>query len=272
MKLDNRMVKSPEALAAIRAGGKILGEVLAQAAAAVKVGASTKSLDELAEKLIRAAGGRPAFLGYKISSRDNAYPATLCVSVNDEVVHGIPKLSHIIQDGDIVGLDIGMEWPYTEGGPKGFFTDTAISVIAGTPRPGDTELLARTYESLRVGIAAAHLGNEIKDISRAIENSLKPYPYGVVRDLVGHGVGYAVHEEPQVPNFVDRRTPTVRLLDGMVLALEPMVTTGGMDVYTEKDGWTVRTEDGSRSAHFEHTIIISPTGPEIVTLRPGEKM
>lgn len=272
MKTDSRMVKSREALSAIRAGGKILGEVLAEVAAAVRVGVSTKSLDELAEKLIRAAGGRPAFLGYKISARDSAYPATLCVSINEEVVHGIPSDSRIIADGDIVGLDIGMEWPYSEGGQKGFYTDTAISVIAGTARPGDAELLDRTYASLRAGIAAAQLGNEIKDISRAVEISVKPFGYGVVRDLVGHGVGYAVHEAPQVPNFVDKFSPQVRLLSGMVLALEPMVTTGGMDVYTKPDGWTIVTKDGSRSAHFEHTIIISPDGPEIVTLRPGEKL
>ncbi len=272
MEKNSRMIKDPAALVAIREGGKKLGEILAECAAMVAPGISTKALDDRAEFLIRQCGGRPAFLGYTISTKDPAYPASLCVSVNEEVVHGIPRVDHIIQDGDVVGLDIGMEWPFTPDGPKGYYTDTAISVIAGTPRAEDEKILAATYESLCRGIKAATVGNEIKDISKAVEKYLTPLGYGIVRDLVGHGVGYAVHEAPQVPNFTDRFQPSIRLLPGMVLALEPMVTIGSADVYTEKDGWTVSTEDHSRSAHFEHTIIISPTGPEIVTLRPGEKI
>ncbi len=263
-------IKTPEALVAIREGGKILGEILERVAALVRVGATTLELDQAAEKFIRECGGRPAFLAYQISPRYPAYPASLCVSVNDEVVHGIPKESVVLRDGDIVGLDIGMEWPYKKGGVAGFYTDTALTVGVGEVSSSNKALMTRTHDSLFTGIAAARAGSEIRDISRAVENALRPFGYGIVRDLVGHGVGYAVHEDPQVPNFFDRNSPRVPLEAGMVLALEPMVNLGHADVYTERDGWTIKTEDGSRSAHFEHTIIITEQGAEIVTLRPQE--
>lgn len=267
--MKKNFVKSEEALKQIRAGGKLLGEILEKVSLIVKPGISTMDIDDLAHKLITECGGRPAFLGYKISSRYPAYPATICVSVNDEVVHGIAKKDHILKEGDIVGLDIGMEWPYKKGTP-GFYTDTALTVGVGKISKEDADLLARTQSSLYAGITAARGGGQIRDISAAVELSLKPFNYGIVEDLVGHGVGNSVHEDPQVPNFTYRGAPVVPLVPGMVLALEPMINRGGGEVYTEKDGWTVRTSDGSRSAHFEHTIIITDGAPEIVTKRPRE--
>ncbi len=268
MKTKN-FIKSAEALAAIRVGGKLLGEILEKVSLAVKPGVTTLELDQLAEQLIRECGGRPAFLGYQISPRYPAYPASLCVSVNDEVVHGIPKASHIVQQGDIVGLDIGMEWPFKKG-LSGFYTDTAMTVSAGVASLEDQQLMDRTYLALFAGIKAAHGGGQIRDISHAVETSLKPFGYGIVEDLVGHGVGYSVHEDPQVPNFVYRGAPVVPLVAGMVLALEPMVNRRSAEVYTERDGWTIKTSDHSRSAHFEHTIIITEGAAEIVTRRPNE--
>ncbi|MCX6781255.1 MAG: type I methionyl aminopeptidase [Candidatus Magasanikbacteria bacterium] len=220
-KTEAQFVKSEEAIAKIREGGKLLGEILEKVSLIVKPGLSTKALDEFAEALIIAAGGRPAFLGYKISSQIPSYPATLCVSVNDEVVHGIPRADHLLKEGDIVGLDIGMEWPYKKGGPAGFYTDTAMTVPVGKISKEDELLLERTRGALFAGIAAAKAGGDVRDISRATENYLKPFGYGIVEDLVGHGVGYAVHEEPQVPNYLHRRAQSVPLVPNMVLALEP---------------------------------------------------
>ncbi|OGH67427.1 MAG: type I methionyl aminopeptidase [Candidatus Magasanikbacteria bacterium RIFCSPHIGHO2_02_FULL_50_9b] len=264
-----RFVKSDEAVAAIREGGKLLGEILEKIGAAVRVGATALQMDELAQHLIRDCGGRPSFLGYSIGPRYPAYPAALCVSVNDEVVHGIPKASTVFADGDIVGLDIGMEWPFKKG-TTGFYTDTAMSVGVGQVSERDQKLMDRTRAALFAGIAAARGGADIRDVSRAIEGSLTPFGYGIVEDLVGHGVGYGVHEDPQVPNYVYRGAPSIPLVPQMVLALEPMVNHGGRAVVTDRDHWTIKTADGSRSAHFEHTIIITTAGAEIVTLRPRE--
>lgn len=263
------MIKTDEALITIREGGKLLGQILEKVAGVVRPGITTLALSDLAEKLIREAGGRPSFLGYKISAHGTAYPAGLCVSVNDEVVHGIPRAKRVLQDGDVVGLDIGMEWPYNKN-KNGFYTDTAVSVAVGKISKEDSALMSATYAALLAGIQAAAPHKTVADISRAIESVLKPYGYGIVRDLVGHGVGYAVHEDPPVPNFVDKRLSPVLLVPGMVLALEPMVNRGGGAVETAADGWTVRTRDHSRSAHFEHTIIITDSGADIVTLRPLE--
>lgn len=267
--MKSTWVKSAEAQQAIREGGKLLGIILADVAAAVRPGISTKELDDMAQTMIAGVGGRAAFLGYKIHPRIPAYPAALCVSVNDEVVHGIPRANRILQAGDIVGLDIGMEWPYKKGQP-GFYTDTALSVGVGAVAEEDKLLMQRTYQSLLAGIAAARGGKTIKDISRAIESSLRPFGYGVVRDLVGHSVGYEVHEEPQVPNFFEPTNDDIVLVPGMVLALEPMVNRGGAAVEVATDNWTYKTVDKSRSAHFEHTIIITEAGADIVTLRPHE--
>ncbi len=265
--MNNDRVKTPEALAAIRAGGIILGNVLAAVAATVAPGVTTKSLDELAEKLIRAHGGVPAFLGYRVSTKDPPFPATLCVSVNDEVVHGIPSATRVLVEGDIIGLDIGMAWAPT-GASRQYFTDTAVTVAVGNISDERSALMKRTQASLEAGIAAARSGAYIHDISHAIQTSLAAYPYGIVRDLVGHGVGYAVHEPPQVPNYFEARAPRVELISGMVLALEPMVNLGGAAVFTDTDGWTIKTRDKSASAHYEHTIIITDTGAEVVTRRP----
>lgn len=263
------MIKSGDVLAAIREGGKLLGAVLEKVVDTIQPGVNTLLLSKLAEKLIREVGGRPSFLGYQISARDSAYPAGLCVSINEEVVHGIPSASRILQSGDIVGLDIGMEWPWAKN-KFGFYTDTAISAGVGKISKEDAALMSATYAALRAGISAAAPHKTVADISRAIESALEPFGYGIVRDLVGHGVGYDVHEEPPIPNFVDKQLEPVLLFPGMVLALEPMVNRGKSAVETAADGWTVRTRDRSRSAHFEHTIIITEQGADIVTLRPRE--
>lgn len=268
--MSGKYIKSAEALAAISQGGKILGKILSQVAAAARVGVGTKELDQMAEELIRDVGGRSAFLGFGGGRGVKPYPATVCISVNDEVIHGIPTTATILASGDVVGFDIGMEWPYKKG-RAGFFTDTAMTVGVGKISEEDKLLLTRTRGALFAGMAAAQAGQDVRDISQAIENYLQPYKYGIVRDLVGHGVGYEVHEEPAVPNFVDKSAPSVPLLPGMVLAIEPMVTRGGWQVITERDGWTIKTADHTKAAHFEHTIIITPSGaPEIVTLRPEE--
>lgn len=268
--MSGKYIKSAAALVAIRQGGKILGKILSQVAAAARVGVSTKELDQMAQELIRDVGGRPAFLGFGGGWGVKPYPATICISVNDEVVHGIPTTTTILASGDVVSFDVGMEWPYKKGS-AGFFTDTAMTTGVGKISEEDKLLLIRTYGALFAGMAAAQAGKDVRDISQAVESFLRPYKYGIVRDLVGHGVGYAVHEEPAVPNFVDKSAPSVPLVPGMVLAIEPMVALGGWQVITERDGWTIKTADHTNAAHFEHTIIITPSGaPEVVTLRPEE--
>lgn len=265
---DELLIKTPEVLAAIREGGKLLGEILARVALAVKPSVTTASLDELAEKLIRDCGGTPSFLGYHAGAKVPVFPATLCVSVNDEVVHGVPS-SRVLQDGDIVGLDIGMAWA-PPGASRAYYTDTAITVAVGNITQEDAQLMERTRAALFAGIAVARSGNFVHDISAAIEQSLASYGYGIVRDLVGHGVGYEVHEPPHVPNFVAPRAPRALLRAGMVLALEPMVNRRSAAVYTTDDQWTIKTCDHSRSAHFEHTIIITDGEAEVVTRWPNE--
>lgn len=265
------IIKSQEAIEAIREGGVLLGEILSKVAKLARSGACTIELDECAETLIREAGGRPSFLHYGGSGRTPKYPATLCVSINDEVVHGVPKCDITLQEGDIVGFDIGMEWPCKKG-RDGFYTDTALTVGVGKISAENSALLERTRASLFVGIRAVKPGAYISDVGRAVEMFLKPYSYGIVRDLVGHGVGYSVHEDPKIPNYFDARAAPVVIAPGMVLALEPMVTAGSHKVYTDADGWTIKTRDHSVAAHFEHTVIVTSEGCDIVTLRPHESV
>ncbi|HSX45539.1 MAG TPA: type I methionyl aminopeptidase, partial [Candidatus Saccharimonadia bacterium] len=197
-------------------------------------------------------GGEPAFLGYQ------GFPDVICISVNDEVVHGIPKADKMLAEGDIVGLDFGVTY-------KGMITDSAVSVIAGKPKTrGHIQLLKDTEVALHVGIDAVHDGVRTGDIGHAIEESLKGRRYGIVKDLVGHGVGHMVHEDPNVPNF-GRPNSGPWLQKGMTIAIEPMVTLGTDRVYIASDGWTVLTADGSWAAHFEHTVLITEEGAEILT-------
>ncbi len=265
-------LKTKTDISAILEGGAILGEILEYLGTLVKPGVTGLDIDTEAEARIRAAGGVPAFKGYG-EGGNGPFPGTICFSINDEVVHGIPTAKKVIKAGDVVKVDIGMEYGSRSGKDKGrgYFTDTAITVIAGKADEPTKQLLVDTYDSLMLGIAAAQSGNTILDISTAIEGYLKPKKYGIVRDLVGHGVGYEVHEDPRVPNYIDKTLGSWKLEPGLVIAIEPMVTMGDWRVRLAKDGWGIVTKDGSMSAQFEHTVVITKDGPVIATKRPSEK-
>lgn len=249
------MTKSKADIRKIREGGKILRQILAGAAKLARPGISTWELDRYAEKEILKAGGRPSFKNY--GSRENPFPAALCASVNSVVVHGIPSKKTILRAGDIVGLDIGMQY-------KGLYTDTAITVPVGKISADAARLLSATKRALERGIGRAKAGNRIGDIAAAVENIAKAEGLGVVRDLVGHGVGYDLHEDPQVPNYGKAGSGEL-LAEGMVIAIEPMFTLGAYKLKVDDDGWTVRTADGSLAAHFEHTVAVGKNGAEILT-------
>jgi methionyl aminopeptidase len=247
-------LKSEKDLEKMRRAGRLAGRVLAELAKAVEPGITTKDLDRLAEKRIREAGAIPTFLGYR------GYTATICASVNEEVVHGIPSAKKVLRDGDILSIDIGATL-------DGFVGDTAATYPVGKISTDRQALLDVTRESLEKGIAQARPGNRLGDISHAIQAHAESRGYGVVREFVGHGIGRQMHEEPGVPNYGQPRTG-LRLEAGLVLALEPMVTAGHWKVKVLDDGWTVVSEDGSLSAHFEHTVAVTPAGPEVLTLAP----
>lgn len=248
-------IKTKSEIETIAKGGALLREILHNTAKLVRPGVSTLELSDFADAAIRKIGGRPSFIGY--GERDNPFPAALCTSVNDVVVHGIPSKRVVLVEGDIVGLDIGMEY-------EGLYTDTAITVPVGAVDPVAQKLIDVTKKSLELGIAAAKEGGRMGDIGAAVQRYAEDNGFSVVRDLVGHGVGYGVHEDPQVPNYGKTGTGA-RLMEGMVLALEPMLCTGGHHVYFDDDGWTIRTEDGGLSGHFEHTIVITKNGARILT-------
>ena len=251
-------VKTKNQIEAMRESGQILASVLEALRPQVIPGISTKDLAEHAASELNALGGQPAFLGYQ------GFPDVICISVNDEVVHGIPRPDKIIQDGDLVGLDFGVLY-------KGMITDAAISVIAGRPKQkGHIDLLRDTEEALRVGIATVHDQVRTGDIGAAVEHFLNKHRYGIVRDLVGHGVGDEVHEDPNIPNY-GRADTGPWLSKGMTIAIEPMVTLGTDRIIVKPDGWTVCTADGSWAAHFEHTILITDDGAEILT-QPSTKV
>lgn len=251
------MVYKEKEIEVIREGGKRLAAVLRKVAKEVRPGISTKELDNLAEKLIRDGGDEPAFLNYTPDGAKFPYQATLCVSVNNEVVHGIPSDKRILKDGDIVGLDLGLRH-------KGFFTDMAMTVPVGGIDKEAKKLIKVTKESLAKGIAAARSGGFVGDIGEAIENFVKPHGYWIVKILGGHGVGKKVHEDPYVPNYGKSGTGQ-KLVPGMILALEPMLNEGTDKVFLDNDGYTFKTKDGKRSAHFEHTILITEGKAEILT-------
>ena len=231
----------------------IVHEAIDAVASAIAPGVTTEELDRIAEKRIREAGARPAFLGYR------GYPRTLCVSVNEEVVHGIPGKRKLAA-GDVVGIDCGAV-------VEGYYGDAARSFPVGKVRPEAARLLADTREALARGITAARAGGRISDIGAAVEEFAAPRGYGIVREFVGHGVGTALHEEPQVPNYGPAgRGPVLK--EGMVIAIEPMLNLGTSRVSIQRDGWTVKTQDGKWSAHFEDTIAIGSDGP--VVLGAGE--
>ncbi len=238
--------------------GKRLADVLRALRGAVAPEVTSEELDDKAEELIRALGDEPVFLGYTPEGAYRPYPATLCVSINDEVVHGIPNESKkILKKGDIVGLDLGLAH-------KGIIVDAAITVPVGQTDDETKRLLYATEEALRAGIERAVIGNHIGDISHAIAETIENAGFKVVKSLGGHGVGAYVHEEPFIPNYGRAGTGSV-LSEGMVLALEPISSAGKAAVILAPDGYTYKTKDGSRSAHFEHTILIEKDGPRIIT-------
>lgn len=251
-------IKTAEEIALLRESGKRLAFVLQELKKAIKPGVTTKDLDILAEKLIRAEGDIPPFLNYTPHGARRAFPASLCVSVNDEIVHGIPRADRIINEGDIVSIDLGVSH-------KGMITDSALTVAVGEVSPQIKKLLEQTERSLFEGINAVRVGGRIGDIGAAVEAVAKKHGYGIVRELGGHGVGHEVHEEPYVPNYGSKGTGPI-IKSGMVLAIEPMFMLGGEDILAMPDGYTVITKDGSLSAHFEHTIAITDAGVEILTL------
>jgi len=268
-------IKSDDEIQLIIQGGKILGEILEKISQMVKPGISTGSIDQEAERLIKQAGGRPAFKGYQGSRNDPPFPSTICASINEELVHGIASKKRILKDGDIFSIDIGMEWPYGANNLKlktknGFYTDTALTVPVGNISEEAKKLLEVTQESLEIGIEQCYIGNTVADIGRMVQDYVEPFKYSVIRDLVGHGVGHAVHEEPRVPNYYDRSLEKWDLEPGVVLAIEPMVAIGNYHVETAPDGWSIYMADKSLCAHFEHTIIITKDGPVVVTRRPSE--
>jgi methionyl aminopeptidase len=273
--------RSEQDRATLREGGKRLGEILQEVAAAVRPGIRLRELDALAERLILSAGGEPAFKGYHPRHAPQPYPGTLCTSVNSEVVHGVPTRDIVLKEGDIIGLDIGMKWPSSKSTvyslqstgtlndsrltTNGLYTDTAVTVGVGKISKAAQRLMNVTRDALEAGIAAAVVDSRVSDISKAVQVAVELAGFSAIRDLVGHGVGLSVHEEPQVPNFWDPRQRDTVLLDGMVIAIEPMVAAGGWRVQALPDGWTIVTQDGSLSAHFEHTVLITKQGTEVLT-------
>ena len=253
-------IKTERQIEHMRKSCVIAANVLQELKAIVKPGISTQDLEEAGRASIARFGARSACHGYQIGSR--RYPAHTCISVNEEVVHGIPSFKRILRDGDIVSLDVVIEY-------EGYIGDNAVTVPVGEIAPGIRKLLQVTEESLRRGIAAARPGLRIGDISSAVQRHVEANGFSVVRDMVGHGVGLSMHEEPQIPNF-GRPNSGERIRPGMTLAIEPMVNLGGYRTRTLADGWTIVTADGSPSAHFEHTVLITEKGPEILTIpRPA---
>ncbi len=246
-------IKSAKEIELMRESGRLLEIVHKELEKAIKPGISTKEIDRLGEQLIRSMGCVPNFLNY------NGYPASICVSVNDEVVHGIPSKHRILQEGDIVSLDAGLIY-------KGYHSDAARTHAVGKISPEAQKLIDVTRQSFFEGIKFAKAGCYLFDISRAIWEYAHSFGYGVVEDLVGHGIGTHLHEDPQIPNFPQRRKG-IKLMPGMTLAIEPMINAGRPDVAWLDDDWTVVTEDGSLSAHYENTVLITEGEPEILTLQ-----
>jgi methionyl aminopeptidase len=252
----NIKLKTEHDITILRESGKRLARVLDAVEKEVRPGVTTKYLNDFVYKMIIDMGDKPAFLNYKPFGASYPYPGSICISVNEEVVHGIGSEDRILEEGDIVGLDGGVNH-------KGMISDSARTVPVGKITKEEEELLRVTKDALMAGIKAATAGNYVNDISRAIEKAI-PKKYGIVKILSGHGVGYKVHEEPYVPNF-DDGIKGPKLVPGMVLAIEPMVNLGTDDVYLGDDGYTFITKDHKKSAHFEHTILITEGKPEILT-------
>lgn len=247
--------KTLEEIERLAEGGRILRDILQRTAAMAKPGLSTWELNRFAEAEMRKADGRPSFVGY--GEKRNPFPTGLCTSINDAVVHGIPSKKDILQDGDILGLDVGMEY-------KGLYTDTALTVAVGNASAVAQKIITVTKLCLDEAIKVARPGKRTGDIGHAIQTTAEGSGFSVVRDLVGHGVGYAVHEDPAVPCYGKPGTGE-ELVPNMVIAIEPMVCEKHPKIYFDTDGWTIRTHDGGLAAHFEHTVAITEKGARVLT-------
>ena len=245
-------IKSEREIELMREAGRILAKVHEELGRTLVPGMSTKEIDRMCEDMIRSHGCVPSFLNYQ------GFPASVCISINDEVVHGIPDKHRYLEEGDIVSLDTGVIW-------KGYQSDAARTHMIGEVSWEARKLVEVTQQSFFEGIKYAKAGNHLNDISKAIQEYAESFGFGVVRDLVGHGIGTEMHEAPEIPNFAQRRKG-IRLAAGMTLAIEPMITAGRYDVVWEDDGWTVVTEDGSLASHYENTILITDGEPEILSL------
>ncbi len=244
-------IKRPDEIKKITRASEIVAEALITLKQVISPGITTKELEQIAEEVIRSRGGIPAFKGYR------GYPASICASVNDEVVHGIPSIDVVLREGDLISIDLGVIY-------QGYIGDAAITVAVGRVSKETERLIKVTEEALYKGIKEARVNKRVGDISYAIQKHVEAHGYSVVRAFVGHGVGKSLHEEPQIPNFgYPGKGP--KLKEGMTLAIEPMVNAGSYEVVIMKDGWTAKTADGSLSAHFEHTVLITRNGPEILT-------
>ena len=248
-------LKSKDDLERMRRAGQIVAEVLERLKQEVKPGVTTLELDRIAEDITRKRGAVPAFKGYRVGTR--VFPASLCVAINDEVVHGIPSKDRVLKDGDIIGLDFGVI-------VDGYYGDAAVTVAVGTISPEARHLLEATRESLWQGIRSIRAGSRLGDLSHAIQSYAEDAGLSVVREFVGHGIGRRLHEEPQVPNFGEPGKGRL-LREGMVLAIEPMLNLGEPGVLLKEDGWTAVTRDGSLSAHFEHSVAVTAEGPVVLT-------
>jgi methionyl aminopeptidase len=250
--------KNAAELEKMRVSGLLVWQVLQEIGKMVKEGVSTMDLETAAARMMRDAGARPAFKGYGAAATGVPYPYVLCTSVNDEVIHGMPSHKRVLKRGDVVSVDTGVEL-------DGYFGDSTVTFPVGEIDPETERLLKVTRESLELAIEQARPGNRLFDICGAVERHVVANGFSVVREFVGHGIGTHLHEEPQVPNYVDRRSENPRLKEGMVLAIEPMVNAGRPETKVLSDHWTTVTRDGSCSAHFEHTVAVTADGPKVLT-------
>lgn len=251
-------IRTKKEIEIMRAGGALLSRALKKAVEAVHPGEPVKIIDSVAEKVLLEGGGRPSFKGYKSCFKDKPFPSSLCISINDEVVHGLGTREVVLNDGDIVGLDIGAWY-------KGMCTDMAVTVQVGAVSADAARLLQTTRAAMFAGLEAVCADAPVSDVGQSIESFVRPFGFGIVRDLVGHGVGKDVHEEPHIPNFYDKRYDQIKFKAGMTIAVEPMLTAGDWRIKTLDDGWTVVTVDGSLSAHFEVTVLVTEKGYELIT-------
>ncbi|MFA6306974.1 MAG: type I methionyl aminopeptidase [Patescibacteria group bacterium] len=264
-------IKKDNEIELLRQGGKILGQILKQLMAEVRPGVSTGHLEQMADFLIKKAGGRPSFKGFKSDKDDKPYPTVLCACINNEVVHAPSLPPKELKSGDIINIDIGMEFPFYpkvlsgKAVKKGYYTDMAATIAVGKVSREAQKLIRVAKQALALGIKEVRPGNSLNNIGKAIERYVKANNFSIVRDLVGHGVGYDLHEDPQIPNFDLDYNKKIILKPGMVLAIEPMVNAGDWRVKEGEDGLTILTADGSLSAQFEHTVLVTEQGYEILT-------